>query len=250
MQAIVYNKVADFAEQRLLAELSVLVLRSTGLTEEEWVERMAAEDLPSDLRSPVWQKLTQKLSDEEPQKAPLKAGAVVGYLRAAGIAAVKVPLLWAALQGDELQRRPEREEAVNWLSGPTPSQNLNRELFIQAAMEAFYLTKVVLYAQILEWCRKSSPLEVDEVAKTLVPALVAEATEEDIEAATTKHLFLAPSVAMLLTNNQGTWRRLLGMAQRYGVALPMVSSALAYFDAYRDLDNATAWWYSKMQKMQ
>lgn len=229
--------VADTIEQWIGMELTALVLRTTRITPDEWSKRMKDDALSSYLRSRTWIEMANELAEAIP---PAPKMTVQDMLVTVGCGIDQVPLLAWMVSLSKLSKLGSRKAATDWLTGPMPARNLQVDLFIRAAMDAFYLTKLTAYAQLLEACRQECSKQVPELARRLLHE-VCGSTEEDIQVASDGHLFLVPEIAMVLVNNQGTWRRLVAMGQRYGVALPLFSAALSYYDAYRSSTELTEW---------
>ncbi len=222
----IWNVLADFAEYNLLAETKILVMRSTGITEDEWHDALA--DFDDNLCAKDTE--LQDLIDEEGVIAEIfemTREFLTRKREAIGVAAI----FFAALQAKSIFESEDRAEAENWLNGPLPSKNLNINLFIETALAAMRFGQVTMFAQLMEYCRLCEPAEIKEL-ETVIEARTGMAISTDT------HLYLVPDVAMLIADNQGGLRRILGMVQRYGVAAPLLSSSLAYFDVFRSRNSA------------
>lgn len=109
--------------------------------------------------------------------------------------------------------------------------------------DALYCSKICSYAQGMMLLRAASEeqhwdLNLGEIARGWKGGCIIRAKFLDrIRAAYTKNkdlpsLLMDESFAKELKAKEASWRRVVSLAQRQGIAVPALSASLAYFDAY------------------
>lgn len=143
-------------------------------------------------------------------------------------------------------RKEERVIASTILEGPIPAV-LNEEDYtylISDVQKALFASKIVSYAQGMDLLRLGSQhyswnLNMGNIAAVwrggcIIRAkflnFITSAYEED---ASLQNLMLAPYFTQKLAECQQGWRRIIGLAQQHGVAVPAFSASLGYYDSYR-----------------
>ncbi|MBK7872171.1 MAG: NADP-dependent phosphogluconate dehydrogenase [Saprospiraceae bacterium] len=137
-----------------------------------------------------------------------------------------------------------RQAAEQKLHGKTNTENLDKNILIQQAEQAFHFAMIVTYAQGLSQLQKASQeynygLNLAEVAKIWRGGcIIRAALLEDIRAAFAKepdlsNLLVSDIFANQLNNLQESIRAIVKTAVSSGVPMPATVAALTYFDAYR-----------------
>jgi 6-phosphogluconate dehydrogenase len=141
--------------------------------------------------------------------------------------------------------KDERVRASRVFGGPKPSRVEDTEAFIGDLEKALYAAKVVSYAQGYLLMREAAKeyrwnLNYGGIAlmwrggciiRSVFLGKIKEAFDRkgDLE-----NLLLDPFFTSVIEEAQGSWRRVVTAAVNNGVPAPALSSALAYFDAYRN----------------
>lgn len=138
----------------------------------------------------------------------------------------------------------ERTEAASVLEGPAPEYDGDEEEFIRQLGQALYAAKIVSYAQGYMLMRAAAAengwnLNYGGIAQMWSGGCIIRSRFlSDIKQAFTddpalKNLLLAPFFAKAVTSGQQAWRSVVSAAVGAGVAVPALSSALAFYDGYR-----------------
>jgi 6-phosphogluconate dehydrogenase len=142
--------------------------------------------------------------------------------------------------------KDERVVASKTLSGPVPivEEGLDKEDFLDCLSEALYASKVCSYAQGMALIRAGSDhyewnINLAETARIWKGGCIirAELLEEIRKAYADNpklaNLLIDPNFAKYIVEVQQDWRYVIAFAQNNGIAVPALSSSLAYFDMYR-----------------
>jgi 6-phosphogluconate dehydrogenase len=139
-----------------------------------------------------------------------------------------------------------RERASKVLPGPSgPSSVVARPQFIDDVRQALYASKIASYAQgcvqlqaaakELDW-----PLNFGSIALLwrggcIIRARFLDQIKEAFDAEPDlENLLLAPYFTEEVSRAQPAWRRVVGKAIEAGIAVPAFTTALTYFDGYRE----------------
>jgi 6-phosphogluconate dehydrogenase len=141
--------------------------------------------------------------------------------------------------------KDERVRASRVFSGPKPSRVADPKAFINDLEKALYAAKVVSYAQGYLLMREAAKeyrwnLNYGGIAlmwrggciiRSVFLGKIKEAFDRqgDLE-----NLLLDPFFTSVIEDAQDPWRRVVTAAVNNGIPAPALSSALAYFDAYRN----------------
>jgi 6-phosphogluconate dehydrogenase len=141
--------------------------------------------------------------------------------------------------------KDERVRASRVFSGPRPSRVADAKAFIGDLEKALYAAKVVSYAQGYLLMREAAKeyrwnLNYGGIAlmwrggciiRSVFLGKIKEAFDRkgDLE-----NLLLDPFFTSVIEDAQDSWRRVVTAAVNNGIPAPALSSALAYFDAYRN----------------
>ncbi len=142
--------------------------------------------------------------------------------------------------------KSERVHAATVLKGPeTPAWQGNRQELIDAVRDALYASKIISYAQGFAQLRVASELygwslNYGDIAAIWRGGCIIRArflnriTDAYRKDPALKNLILDPYFRDIILGTQANWRKVVQLAIQYGVASPAFSSALSYFDSYRN----------------
>lgn len=141
--------------------------------------------------------------------------------------------------------KDEREQAAQLFAGPQLAFTQDRSVFIEQVRQALYASKIGSYAQGFQLMRMAAQefgwqLNYGAIALMWREGCIIRARFlENIKAAYEQNpqlpnLLLDPYFASIIQNTQAGWRQVVASGALHGVWLPAFSSALAYFDGYRN----------------
>lgn len=140
--------------------------------------------------------------------------------------------------------KEERVEASKILEGPKTDAMSDKDSFITDLEDALYASKIVSYAQGYQLMRAAAKtydwkLNYGGIAlmwrggciiRSVFLSKIKDAFDNNPEL---MNLMLDPFFAKALNKAQGAWRRVIIKAAEWGIPVPAMSSALAYYDGYR-----------------
>ncbi len=140
--------------------------------------------------------------------------------------------------------KDERVEASRVLKGPQAAFNGDRAGLVEDIRQALYAAKIISYAQGYMLMRNAAAefgwnLNYGGIALMWRGGCIIRSIFlGKIKEAYDKHpglsnLLLAPYFTGEIAEAQAAWRRVVGQAAQYGVPLPAMSSALAFYDGLR-----------------
>ncbi len=251
---MVHNGI-EYGDMQLIAEVYDIMRRGLGMEAEEIAETFL--DWNEGILDSYLIEITAKiLSVVDPEtKKPLvdlivdKAGQKGTGRWTSQVAlelGVPVPTIDSALTARMLSSmKDERVAASKVLSGPVPITDTDeKEDFLECLASALYASKVCSYAQGMALIRAGSlhydwKINLAETARIWKGGCIirAELLEEIRKAYADKpdlaNLLVDPNFANYIVGVQQDWRHVIGFAQNNGIAVPALSSSLAYFDMYR-----------------
>jgi 6-phosphogluconate dehydrogenase len=141
-------------------------------------------------------------------------------------------------------QKDERVAASKILKGPHPKFNGDPKTFIDDIEQALFASKIISYAQgfaLTEAMGKESKWEINKggvalmwrggcIIRSAFLGNIKEAFDRDPNLA---NLLLDPYFTEQVTNAEEGWRRVCAGAISAGIAIPAMTSALAYYDGYR-----------------
>jgi 6-phosphogluconate dehydrogenase len=157
---------------------------------------------------------------------------------------IALNIITSAVDGRVLSAlKDERVQAAHILAGPN-GQLCDQRRLVTAVRAALYASMITAYAQGFALLQNASHVfgynyQLAEVARIWrAGCIIRSALLEDIYTAYTAqpelpNLLIADSLVKALAERQSDWRAALVMGVESGVALPVMSAALAYYDAYR-----------------
>ena len=161
---------------------------------------------------------------------------------------VAVPTLAEAVFARTLSGSPERKDAAQRLGAPgRRGDGLARD----DLGDALFATTLVCYAQGFQLIRAGAGVHgwVDDLARVarvwqagciLRARLLTEVAAAYGDAPALSNLLAAPRLSVTLAAGEAGWRRAVAFAAAHGIAIPVLSSSLAYLDALRTPSGTTA----------
>ena len=142
--------------------------------------------------------------------------------------------------------KEQRLAASEVLGGPRPEGNGNREL-VEDIRQALYASKIVSYAQGYMLMRAAAEeygwnLNYGGIALMWRGGCIIRSRFlGDIKTAFDKNpqlvnLLLDPFFVSAIEGSQASWRKVIATAVNAGIPVPAMSTALAFYDAYRSAD--------------
>jgi 6-phosphogluconate dehydrogenase len=146
--------------------------------------------------------------------------------------------------------KDERRQAAKHLEGPAAGPMPDKASFLADLEQALYAAKIVSYAQGYMLMRTAAAeyswgLDYGGIAQMwrggciIRSAFLADIKEAYAEDPQLTNLLLAPYFKERLHWAQAGWRRVVAAAVTFGVPVPAMSAAIAFFDGYR-LENLPA----------
>ena len=140
--------------------------------------------------------------------------------------------------------KDERVEASRVLKGPDETFDDDRQSFLEDIRQALYAAKIISYAQGYMLMRDAAAtygwnLNYGGIAlmwrggciiRSIFLGKIKEAYDEN---PSLSNLLLDPYFNGEIDGAQASWRRVVGRAAQFGVPLPAMSSALAFYDGLR-----------------
>ncbi len=144
-------------------------------------------------------------------------------------------------------QKEERVEASKVLAGPSEKFAGNPQAFVDDIENALYASKIISYAQgyaLMNAMAKDSGWEINNGGVALMwrgGCIIRSAFLGKIKDAFDRdpglpNLLLDPFFKTEIERAAPGWRRVCASAVTYGIPLPAITSALAYYDGYRRAD--------------
>ena len=141
--------------------------------------------------------------------------------------------------------KEERVDAAKKLRGPKPTITTDRAKFLEAIRQALYASKIVSYAQgymLLRAAAKEYEWKLNYGGIALMwrgGCIIRSQFLGRIKEAYTKrsrlaNLLLDPFFKKEIRSCQRGWRNVVSTAVKKGIPVPAMSTALSFFDAYRN----------------
>ncbi len=141
--------------------------------------------------------------------------------------------------------KEERVEASKVLSGPAPKFDGDKKQFIEDLRLALYASKLVSYAQgyvLMKYAAKDFNWNLNYggialmwrggcIIRSVFLGKIKEAFDNNPELT---NLLLDPFFKEKIESAQAAWRRVIASAVSNGIWIPAMSTALNYFDGYRN----------------
>ena len=157
--------------------------------------------------------------------------------------AAPIPAIEAAVVARNLSSQRAARAAGEDLFGTAPQRMPHESLTLAALESALMAGKVLCYAQGFSMISNASDdfgwtLPLPEIAEVWREGcIIRSAMLDDMATAlrddTSRNLMMAPTFTTILKETHGALRQVVAQAALHGLALPALSSGLAYFDAMR-----------------
>jgi 6-phosphogluconate dehydrogenase len=187
------------------------------------------------------QPLVEKILDAAEQKGTGKWTGISALDMGIPLSLVVEAVLARALSA----LKDERVEASKVLSGPKPAITSDKGAFLDDLQEALYAAKIMSYTQGYMLFRAAAKeydwnLNYGGIAlmwrggciiRSVFLGKIKDAFDNNPEL---PNLLLDPYFKEQVLSAQAAWRRVVAEAVRQGIPVPAMSSALAFFDGYRN----------------
>jgi 6-phosphogluconate dehydrogenase len=155
-------------------------------------------------------------------------------------------LIGEAVYGRTLSAlKEERVEASKILSGPKPKFEGNKKEFVEDLRKALYASKIISYAQgyvLMRYAAKDYKWNLNNggialmwrggcIIRSLFLGKIKEAFDNNPKLT---NLLLDPFFKEKIESSQSSWRKVISAAALNGIWVPALSTALNYFDGYRN----------------
>lgn len=141
--------------------------------------------------------------------------------------------------------KEERVEASKILTGPNPKFSGDKKQFIDGIGKALYASKIISYAQgyiLMRYAAKEYNWNLNYggialmwrggcIIRSIFLGKIKKAYDKNPDL---KNLLLDPFFKEKMESSQQAWRRVVTTAINNGIWIPAMSSALTYFDGYRN----------------
>jgi 6-phosphogluconate dehydrogenase len=139
----------------------------------------------------------------------------------------------------------QRVEASSILSGPKTAFHGDKEEFVESIRQALYASKICSYAQGFslmqsaaqeyDWDLKPGEIAMIWRGGCIIRAKFLGKIKEAYDRnPALQNLLMDPYFSEIVQNNQPRWRQVVSTAIQMGVPVPGFSSAVTYYDAYRN----------------
>jgi len=141
--------------------------------------------------------------------------------------------------------KDERVEASKVLTGPTPKFEGDKKAFIEDIRQALFASKIISYAQgyvLLKYAAKDYNWDLNYggialmwrggcIIRSVFLGKIKDAFDKNPELS---NLLLDPFFKDKIEEAQSAWRRVIATAVTNGIWVPAMSTALNYFDGFRN----------------
>ncbi|HEV8657790.1 MAG TPA: NADP-dependent phosphogluconate dehydrogenase [Thermoanaerobaculia bacterium] len=254
---MVHNGI-EYGDMQLIAEAYELLRRGLGMKASELADvfdqwnRGTLESFLIEITAKIFRvkddetgaPLVDKVLDKAGQKGTGKWTAQVAL-----DLAVPIPTIAAAIDARVLSAMKEERVKASKILGVAPAITpaKDRNQFINDVHDALYASKVCSYAQGFALMQAGSAewkwnVDMREMARIWKAGCIIRARFLDsIMRAYERNrelpnLLLDDEFKSAVTTAQQSWRRAVTFAQANGIAVPAMSSSLAYFDSYRSAE--------------
>jgi 6-phosphogluconate dehydrogenase len=249
---MVHNGI-EYGDMQLICESYDLMKRTLGMSTDE-MHQVFAEwntgkldsyliEITRDIlgyRDENGEAVVEKILDIAGQKGTGKWTAVAALDMGIPLTLISEAVLGRALSAI----KEERVAASKVLSGPTPQFSGDKKAFVDDIREALYASKIISYAQGYMLLRAAAEeyhwnLNYGGIAlmwrggciiRSMFLGKIKDAFDKNPGLT---NLLLDPYFKVEVESAQAAWRRVVAKAVEMGVPAPAMSSALTFFDGYR-----------------
>ncbi|MFX0015021.1 MAG: NADP-dependent phosphogluconate dehydrogenase [Promethearchaeota archaeon] len=243
----------EYANMQSIAEVYYILKKIFDMKPSE-LKRIFAEWNKGDLNSYLIQITIKILSEKDPETGKPLIDLILDSAKQKGTGkwasqealeiGIPAPSIMEAVFARNISsKRNDRIKASNLLKGPTPQFLGEKNLLVDAAQKALLATKICNYSQGFSLLKAASKeyqwqLNLKDIAHIWRNGCIIRARIlEQIERVFQKgfdNLLLDPYFVNVLNNCQKDWRFIIKLAVENGIPLPVLSSALSYYDSYRN----------------
>ena len=251
---MVHNGI-EYGDMQLIAEAYLLMKDALGMSHEQ-MRRTFSEWNSSELDSYLIEITADILSKTDPETGePLvelildkagQKGTGKWTSQSALDLGISTPTVAEAVFARCISAvKEQRVEASSVLSGPKTAFHGDEEEFIESIRQGLYASKICSYAQGFALMQSAAQeygwdLKPGEIAmiwrggciiRAKFLGKIKEAYDRNPDL---KNLLIDPYFSEIVQNNQPRWRQVVSTAIQMGVPVPGFSSAITYYDAYRN----------------
>jgi 6-phosphogluconate dehydrogenase len=250
---MVHNGI-EYADMQLIAEVYDVLSRGLGLPAQE-LHKIFSEWNQGELQSYLIEITADIFARMDPETGRPMVEMILDEAKQKGTGkwtsqnaldvGAPIPTINAAVESRILSSlKDQRVEASKVLRGPKPEFKGDHRRMVSAAQQALYAAKVTAYAQGFGLLRLASEeyqygLQLHEIARIwragciIRARLLSEIMSAYQEGADLLNLLLYDAFREAVEERQSEWRYFLQQAIELGIPALAMSSALAYYDAYR-----------------
>jgi 6-phosphogluconate dehydrogenase len=244
----------EYADMQLIAEVYDLLNRGAGLTPAE-LALVFEEWNQGELRSYLIEITAAILKRTDPDTGLALVDCILDEAQQKGTGkwtsqnafdiGAPIPTINAAVESRILSGlKRERTAAARVIRGPQAAFEGSRAELVAAARAALYAGKITAYAQGMSLLRIASneyqyDLDLGEIARIwragciIRASLLGDITNAFRRDPALTNMLLDPAFREAVESRQAAWRGVVQTAVGLGIPTLALSSALAYFDAYR-----------------
>lgn len=242
----------EYADMQMIAEVYGIMRDGLGMNDAGVAETFAAWDkgplrsylieISAKVAAAVDPKTGQPMLDVIVDAAGQKGTGRWTVIEAQHLAA-PIPAIEAAVVARNLSSQRDERAAGEALFGTAPHHLPHDTLSLETIEKALIAGKILCYAQGFGMISKASvefgwALPLPAIAEVWREGCIIRSDMLDdmataLGADTDRNLMMAPKFAALLKDTHGALRQVVAQAALHGLALPALSSGLAYFDTMR-----------------
>ncbi len=251
---MVHNGI-EYGDMQLICEAYFLLKRAAGLTNDELYDVFANWNR-GELDSYLIEITRDIFSVKDPESGQYLVDVILDKAGAKGTGkwmsqlaldlGVPSTLVTEAVYARCLSAlKDARVRASKVLAGPNAKWSGDKKQFIEQVRQALYASKICSYAQGYVQLQAAAaehkwPLNYGNIALLwrggcIIRAAFLERIKEAFDAdPKLENLLLAPYFQEAVTKAQPAWRSVVGAAVQLGIAVPGFTTALTYYDGYRE----------------
>lgn len=251
---MVHNAI-EYSDMQLIAEVYFILKKLLNMTSNELAE-IFAEWNKGDLNSYLIQITSKILIEKDPETGKPLIDVILDAAQQKGTGkwasqealeiGIPIPSVTEAVYARNISSiKEERVKASKLLEGPTSQFSGEKDILVEATRKALFAAKICTYAQGFSLLKAASEeykwqLNLGNIAHIWRKGCIIRASFlEQIEGAFhqnrgLKNLLLNSYFIDAIKDNQKDWRYVVKLAVIKGIPVPALSSALSYYDGYRN----------------
>ncbi|MFX1283358.1 MAG: decarboxylating NADP(+)-dependent phosphogluconate dehydrogenase [Promethearchaeota archaeon] len=251
---MVHNGI-EYSDMQLISEVYFILKKLLDIKPSE-LAKIFAEWNKGDLNSYLIQITSKILAEKDPETGKPLIDVILDTAKQKGTGkwasqealeiGIPIPSITEAVYARNISSKKDvRVKASKLLEGPIPQFSRENSLLMEAARKALFAAKICSYAQGFSLLQAASEeykwqLNLRNIAHIWRKGCIIRTHFlKQIESAFQRNedldnLLLEPYFTNIIKNNQKDWRYIVSLAVRNGIAVPALSSALSYYDSYRN----------------